>query len=105
MINVQIKEFDSQRFYLLVHRIKQNKAAFYEAMENDAMTYRGTRYNNDERMAQMIVGSIYGEVDFDLEEAKRVFLSLTSSEMDCYIKAAVYESTSADFYYKFEKEY
>lgn len=104
MVLVNINEFDQQRFYLLTHKIKLTKA-YYDNLLNDNEHLRGRRYDDDSRIAQMIVGDIYKECGFDLEASKKKFLALNSVDIEPYVKKAVLESASADYYYTYEKRW
>jgi hypothetical protein len=103
MILVDIKQFDSYRFSLLVAKIKNTKDQF-DVSDNETY-FKGSRYNDNERIGRMVIGNIYGEVKFDIEAAKSKFLSLNSEEIMPYIKAAVLDSASADHWYTYEKQW
>ncbi len=105
MVLVDKDKFDKQRFYLLTHKIKQIKSQYDSAIESDDMSMKGRRYNDDDRIARMVVGDIYSECKFDIESAKKKFLALNSIEIEPYIKAAVIDSAGADHWYTYEKNY
>ncbi len=105
MIVVNKDKFDKQRFYLLTHKIKQIKSQYDSAIESDDMSMKGSRYNDDDRIARTVVGIIHAECDLNLDRSKLRFLAMDSVEIEPYIKQAVLESASADYYYTYEKEY
>lgn len=100
MTPVDLSKFDSARFYLLTFKVKDTKAN-YEL--NDFDHLRGSRYNDDNRIARMVLGEIFTECNGDYAEANKKFLSLNSEEIEPYIKNAVLDSASADYYYTYEK--
>jgi hypothetical protein len=105
MILTDISKFDQERLTLLTYKIKETKAN-YDAYLADTDSYlKGSRYNDDARIARMVVGNIYGECKFDHVEASKKFLSLNSIEIEPYIKAAVLDSASADHWYTYEKQW
>lgn len=105
MIVVDVSKFDQQRFYLLTHKIKNTKSQYDQLIEEDDMAMKGRRYNDDERIARMVVGKIYGECNYDIEEAKKKFLALNSTDIEPYIKYAVLDSAGADHWYTYEKRW
>jgi len=116
MILVNVEEFDKERLYLLTHKIKLNKEEYIEFTPEDRdwtgvdtdhtnMTMKGRRYNDDERIARMVVGEIYGKCNFNLEEAKKMFLALSSTEMEPIIKYCVNDAAESDYWYTYEKEW
>lgn len=105
MIVVNKNEFDKQRFYLLTHKIKNIKSQYDSIIDADDMAVKGSRYKDDERIARMVVGIIYGECKFNLEEAKLRFLAMDSVEIESYIEEAVVESAQCDYHYTYEKEW
>lgn len=105
MILVNIDEFDKQRFYLLTHKIKNIKSQFDVDLDKQDWAMKGRRYSDDERIARMVIGDLYVDCNFDLEAAKSKFLSFNSFEIEPYIKNAVLESASADYYYTYEKDW
>lgn len=103
MTIVDTTKFDSYHFSLLVAKIKNTKES-YDLSDSD--TYlKGSRYNDNDRIARMVVGNIYAEVKMDLEVAKAKFLSLNSVDIEPYIKQAVLDSASADHWYTYEKQW
>lgn len=109
MILVDINNFDQQRFYLLTHKVNMTKDSYLEVKSGETshkseLMY-GSRTQDSDRIARMIVGDIYAECKYDLEKAKSRFLSLTSTEIEPYIKKAVLESASSDYWYSYEKEW
>jgi hypothetical protein len=104
MVLVDINQFDQQRFYLLVNKVKLTKSN-YDSLMNEGEHLKSRRYNDDDRIARMIVGDIYAECKYDIEAAKKKFLALNSIEIEPYIKSAVLESASCDYYYTYEKDW
>lgn len=105
MVIVDKSKFDAERLYLLEHKIKNTKHLYDADLEKEDWALKGSRYNNDARIAMMVVGNIYAECEFDHEKANAKFLSLNSTEIEPYIKKAIIESASADYYYTYEKQY
>ena len=105
MVVINLQNFDQDKFYLLKGRISQTKAEHLDLIKESDDMMCGSRYDNDARIAQMVLGYLYQEVDFNYEDANKLFLSLSSIETDPYIKKAVLESASADYYYAFEKRW
>ncbi len=105
MIVTDISKFDASRLTLLVFKIKNTKAGYDSAISDTSEYLKGSRYNDDARIARMILGDIYGEMKFDVEKAAAKFLSLNSIEIEPYIKKAVLESASADYHYTYEKQW
>ena len=103
MVLTDISKFDKERLQLLAYKIKETKH-LYDANLADTNTFlKGSRYNDDQRIARMILGNIYNECKFDYVEAAKKFLSLSSTEIEPYIKAAVLDYASCDYYYTYEK--
>lgn len=112
MVLVNVKEFDQHKFYLLTHKIKNTKFEVLDMPHKETQEYdhndwkmMGSRYRDDERIARMVIGDIYAANNMNLEKAKKAFLAMSSVEIEPYIKKAVNESASADYWYTFEKEY
>lgn len=105
MTIVDTTKFDAYRFSLLVAKIKNVKADFDSILADNETYLKGYRYNDNDRIARMVVGDIYGELKFDLEAAKAKFLALNSEEIMPYIKKAVLDSASADHWYTYEKQW
>lgn len=105
MVLTDKSKFDAYMFNLLLHKIKNTKHE-YDADLSDTSEYlKGSRYNDDDRIARMIIGKIYAECQFDYVKANAKFISLNSIEMQPYIKDAVLESASCDYYYTYEKQW
>jgi 6-pyruvoyl-tetrahydropterin synthase len=105
MILTDLSKFDAYMFNLLVNKIKNTKSQYDADLANEEWALKGSRYNDNERIARMVVGNIYGECGFDYEKANAKFISLNSIEIEPYIKAAVLDSASADYYYTYEKQW
>jgi len=106
MVITDINKFDQQRFYLLTHKIKQNKHEYDSIIESSPHEYlKSTRYEDDGRIARMVVGEIYRESNFDIKEAASKFLSLNSTEIESYIKFCILDAARADYYYTYEKQW
>jgi hypothetical protein len=105
MILTDLSKFDSYMFNLLVHKIKNTKSQYDADIAADDMSMKGYRYNDDQRIARIVIGNIYGECGFDYEKANAKFISLNSIEIEPYIKAAVLDSASADHWYTYEKQW
>ena len=105
MTVININDFDQYRFSLLVAKIKNVKAE-YDVDLQDADTYsKGYRYNDNDRIARMVLGFLYAETFYNGVKANEKFLSLNSEEILPYIKKAVLDSASADHYYTYEKQW
>ena len=104
MLCVSSKEFDQQRLYLVVGKIKETKPSYDGFLETNEH-HKGRRYNDDERIGQVLLSFIFEECGFDLEKSRSRFLSLNSQEIEPYIKKAILESASADYYYTYEKDW
>jgi hypothetical protein len=105
MILTDKSKFDAYAFNLLLHKIKNTKSQYDADIAADDMSMKGNRYNDDERIARMVIGDIYGEVGYDYVKANAKFISLNSIEIEPYIKAAVLDSASADHWYTYEKQW
>lgn len=105
MILTDVTKFDTERFYLLTYKIKATKATYDSDIADQGEFLKGSRYNDDARIARMVVGDIYGECGFNQEKAAAKFLSLNSTEIEPYIKKAVMDSASADHWYTYEKQW
>lgn len=105
MYITNITKYDSYMVSLLVARIGNTKPDYDSDIAKDDSLLKGRRYNDNERIARMVLGNIYAEVGFDEAKANAKFISLNSTEMQPYIKAAIIESASADHYYTFEKQW
>jgi len=106
MLITNTSKFDQQRFYLLIHKIKQTKHLYDDTITSNEHEYlKGRRWEDDERIAAMILGDIYRECNFDYEKTNLKFLSLNSTEIEPYIKSSVLESASCDYYYTYEKDW
>lgn len=103
MVLVNVQEFDQYRFSLLVAKIKNIKEQF--DVSDSSQYLKSSRYNDNERIARMVVGNIYAEMNYNLEAAKSKFLQLNSEEIVPYIKTAVLDSASADHWYTYEKQW
>jgi len=100
-------KIDKQRLNLLIGRIKNIKNTF-ELIEG--VHYRDSRFEDDSRIAYMIIGDIVEETrnedgSHNYEAANSKFISMNTSEIHPYIERAVLDSAGADFYYKFEKDW
>lgn len=104
MTITDLSKFDKQRFDLLVFKIKDTKASYDSEMKSDEHL-KGYRYNDNERIARMILGYFYSEAQCNYELANKNFLALNSTEIQSYIKKAVLESASADHWYTYEKQW
>ena len=103
MTIVDTTKFDAYLFNLLVHKIKNTKAQFDADLADTDQYLKGSRYNDDQRIARMVVGNIYAECKHDLAAAQAKFISLSSVDMMPYIKDAVLDSAGADHWYTYEK--
>jgi predicted MPP superfamily phosphohydrolase len=104
MTITDITKFDTYSFNLLVYKIKNTKSQ-YDVDFVGGEHFKGFRYNDDERIARMVIGDIFAECQRDENRANSKFISLDSIQMEAYIKRAVLESASCDHYYTFEKMY
>lgn len=105
MVLTDISKFEPYMFNLLLHKIKNTKSQYDSAISSDGEALKGTRYNDDERIARIVVGIIFSENNFDYDKANAKFISLDSAEMEPYIKRAVLESANADYHHAYEKQY
>lgn len=105
MILTDKSKFDAYAFNLLLHKIKNTKAQYDSDLAKEEWALKGYRYNDDERIARMVIGDIFGECGFDYEKANTKFISMNSIEIEPYIKKAVLDAASADYYYTYEKQY
>ena len=105
MFITDISKFDTHRLTLLVFKIQNTKAQYDDAIANTNEFLKGSRYKDDSRIARMILGDIYAESGSDHVKANAKFLSLNSIEIEPYIKKAVMDSASADYYYTYEKQW
>ncbi len=105
MITTDTSKFDAYRLYLLVGKIKNTKGEFNAELEDTSQYYKGSRYNDDYRIARLILGNIFAEVGFNQEKASAKFLELNSIEIMPYIKKAVLDAASADYHYQYEKQW
>ena len=106
MVVISVTNFDQDKFYLLKHKIKETKSQYDSLLEAQPNEYlKGSRYEDNSRLANMVLGDLYQECDYSYPEANKLFLSLTSVEIEPYIRKAILESASADYYYKFEKNW
>ena len=105
MTLVNVKEFDTYRFSLLVAKIQNTKAQFDADLEDSQTYLKGYRYKDNERIARFILSKIYDETKWDIEAAKAKFLSLNSEEIMPYIKLGVLDAASADYHYTYEKQW
>ena len=90
---------------LLTAKITNTKDQYDSHIASDNMMMKGSRYNDDARIARMVIGIFYAESGYDYEKANAKFISLNSVEMEPYIKRAVLESASSDYYYTNEKQW
>ena len=104
MIITDVTKFEAYMFNLLLHKIKNTKSEYDSDIASDEASLKGSRYNDDARIARMVVGMIFAESGFDYTKANAKFISLNSTEMEPYIKSAVLEAASADYHYAFEKK-
>jgi len=102
MMLTDLKKLDKQRFSLLVFKIKATKQNYVQFM-NENEHLQGSRFNDDNRIARMILGYFYGEAKMDYVIANQNFLLTDSQAIETYIKKAVLESASADHWYTNEK--
>ncbi len=105
MIVTDITKFDAYRFGLLVGKIKNVKADFDEILSDTSQYLKGYRYNDDNRIARIVVGNIFAEAGFNEEKAAAKFIALNSIEIMPYIKVAVLDAASADYHYTYEKQW
>jgi len=105
MTVIDINNFDTYRFNLLVAKIANVKADYDADLVDQNEFLKGYRYNDNDRIARMILGDIYSECGYDAAKANSKFLSLDSTQMLSYIKKAVLESASADHWYTYEKQW
>jgi hypothetical protein len=105
MILTDLTKFDAYMFNLLLHKIKNTKSQYDADLALEDWALKGYRYNDDERIARMVVGNIFAQSNYDYEKANAKFISLNSIEIEPYIKAAVLDSASADYYYTYEKQW
>lgn len=105
MILTDKSKFDAYMLNLVIAKIKNTKHEYDADLEKEEWALKGSRYNDDERIALMVIGQIYGECGFDYTKANAKFISLSSIEIESYIKKAVLESASADYYYTYEKQW
>ncbi len=105
MFVTNTSNFDAYRLNLLIGKIKNTKAIYDADLQDLNTYYKGYRYNNDERIAHMILGNIFNECQSNYVAANAKFLSLDSIQIEPYIKAAVLESASADHWYLYEKQW
>ena len=105
MINVDHSKFNELNFKLLIQEIRNTKYRYDSDLSDESTYFKGSRYKDDERIARMILGFIYEECGYDALIANIKFVSMNLFEIETYIKKAVLESASCDYYYSFEKEY
>lgn len=109
---VDINKFDSQKFHTLTHKINNVKN---DVELNPAECEKGGRFHNNERIARIVLGYIFEEVEKESGDAIEFlnaysianmrFLSLDHKGIMPYIKKAVEESARADYYYANEKDW
>ena len=109
MIIFDYEQFDQEKVYLLIGRIKNTKS-LYDNDLNPHWSEKGRRYYDDERISRMVLGYILEKTadkpfKFNIEKANSKFLSMDTHEIDPYIKKAVIEAAEADYYYTYEKEW
>ena len=105
MILTDVTKFDAYRFTLLVAKINNIKSEFDLELADTETYLKGYRYNDNQRIARMVIGDIYAECEFNLEKANQKFLSLNSEETVPYIKKSILDSASADHWYTYEKQW
>lgn len=105
MTVTNITQFDAYRLNLLVAKIKNVKADYDADIADQNEFMKGRRYNDDDRIARLILGYLYTETGSDHVRANAKFLSLDSIEILPYIKKAVLESAKGDYWYEYEKQY
>lgn len=105
MVLTDLSKFDSYMFNLLLNKIKNTKSQYDADLAKEESVLKGRRYSDDERIARMVVGDIYAQCGFDYEKANEKFVSLNSNDIEPYIKAAILDSASADYYYTYEKQW
>lgn len=105
MILTDKSKFDAYMLSLVVAKIKNTKHEYDADLAKEEWALKGRRYNDDERIALMVIGQVYGECNFDYVQANAKFISLDSIQIKTYIKKAVLESASADYYYTYEKQW
>lgn len=104
MFVIDISKFDAYRFNLLTNKVKNHKVDYDSDIADQGEFLKGYRYNDNDRIARMILGDIFFECQSDAICANAKFLSLNSTEILPYIKKAVMDSASADHYYTYEKQ-
>jgi len=100
--NFDIEKFDSHKRYLLLHRIKNNKA---DVVLNPAVHEKGYRYHNDEWLVRKVLRYIFLDQKENYDAANNLFLKVDVHEIDPVIKKAITDAADSDFYYTNEKEY
>lgn len=109
MVSVDITQFDQDKLTLLKGKIDFMKENIIELADGEVdhrlMIMRGSRFDNSERIARTVVGKLYAKCKFDIELAKKMFLEISSLDIEPFIIDSVKESASADYYYNYEKDY
>lgn len=103
---VNISEFDQYRVSLVLFKIEDIKN---EILENETShsdwLHKGSRFNDNKNILVRMLSKMLMLNGEDLEKTKAQFLSLNSVEIEPYIKDAILDAASADYYYNFEKDW
>lgn len=103
---IRIEDFDQYRVGLVLFKINEMKDSLVSEETNHIdWIYKGIRFNDNKAILVRLLSKIHLEEKSDLEKTKAKFLSLNSEEIVPYIKWAVLDAASADYYYTFEKDW
>ena len=105
MIISDVTKFDTYMYTLLLHKIKNTKSEYDSQLQDTTQYLKGSRYNDDDRIARNVIGDIYAKSGFDYDKANAKFISLSSTEIESFIQKAILDVASADYHYAFEKEW
>jgi hypothetical protein len=98
----KVDKFDSEKRYLLLHRIKNTK----ESVVLDIYTQeKGMGYHDDDRLVRKVLRYIYMNQDFNYEAANNLFIKMSTHDIDPVIEKAINDAGYSDYYYRYEKEY
>ena len=61
MIVTDLSKFDSYMFNLLVHKVSTVKADYDADVDDRNQFLKGSRYNNDQRIARMVLGYFFAD--------------------------------------------
>ncbi len=108
MITTNISKFDQQRLTLVKYKINEIRDKITDEDLNKSNQHdwkRGGRFNDNDYILRVLLGTIFSECNRDHEAANKRLVSLNSMHTEPYIKKALLDTSYTDYYYTYEKNH